>query len=198
MVKILSEVRGFSLFSLVRFRGKTLKHSTKANFRQINPFTKGNTYWLSFFFEAFLNPKLTFTTSKNLLIMAKNQTLAKPVAFIGEEIGYELGHQMISDYRSANPTDVFFYEIGRNIIDQVLAQPGCAGIRFYNAYNEVGEKTLVYVGLNSEGKAIVEYTVVNNEGVLESNKGIVADRIKTGDGSPITTSDSEDWNWTID
>ena len=130
--------------------------------------------------------------------MAKNQTLAKPVAAIGEEIGYELGKQMVNDYQTANPTDVTFYEIGRNIIDQVLAQPGCAGIRFYNAYNERGQKTLVYVGLNKDGKAILEYTVINNEGVLESNKGIVADRIRTGDGQPIRTSDSEDWNWTID
>lgn len=128
--------------------------------------------------------------------MAKNQTLAKPVAFIGEEIGYELGKQMITDYQSANPTDVSFYEIGRNIIDQILAQPGCAGIRFYNAYNEMGEKTLVYVGLNSDGKAIAEYTVVNNEGVLQSNKGIVADRIKTGTTPPPPSAD--DWNWAID
>lgn len=130
--------------------------------------------------------------------MAKNQTLAKPVAAIGEEIGLELGKQMVNDYRTANPTDVAFYEIGRNILDQVLSQPGCAGIRFYNAYNEMGEKTLVYVGLNKEGKAILEYTCINNEGVLEANKGIVADRIRTGDNPPIKGSESEDWNWTID
>ena len=133
--------------------------------------------------------------------MAKNQTLAKPVAAIGEEIGYDLGKQMVNDYQTANPTDVTFYEIGRNILDQVLAQPGCAGIRFYNAYNEMGQKTLVYVGLNKDGKAILEYTVINNEGVLESNKGIVADRIRTGNGggdTPPKPSDSDDWNWTID
>lgn len=131
--------------------------------------------------------------------MAKNQTLAKPISAIGEEIGYELGKQMVNDYQSANRNDVFFYEIGRNVIDQILAQPGCAGIRFYNAYNEMGEKTLVYVGLNSDGKAILEYTVVNNEGLLESNKGIVADRIKTGGDGPVVKSPaSDDWNWTID
>ena len=128
----------------------------------------------------------------------ENQTLVKPVSMIGEEIGLELGKQMISEYQAANPTDVHFYEIGRNILDQILAQPGCAGIRFYNAFNEAGEKTLVYVGLNKDGKAIAQYSVVNNDGVLESNKGIVADRIKTGDGGPIKTSESDDWNWTID
>lgn len=128
----------------------------------------------------------------------KNQTLVKPVSEIGEEIGLNLGNQMISEYQAANQTDVHFYEIGRNILDQILAQPGCAGIRFYSAYNETGEKTLVYVGLNQSGKAIFEFTCINNEGVLESNKGIVADRIKTGSGGPVKTSDTEDWNWTID
>lgn len=130
----------------------------------------------------------------------KNQTLAKPVEMIGEEIGLELGNQMVTAYQAANPTDVHFYQVGTNILSQILAQPGCVGIRFYNAYNEAGEKTLVYVGLNSDGKAIIEFTCINNEGVLEANKGIVADRIGTGTGGgkPIKTSDTEDWNWTID
>jgi hypothetical protein len=130
--------------------------------------------------------------------MVKNQALAKPVAAIGEEIGLELGQQMVNEYQAANQNDVHFYEIGRNILDQILAQPGCAGIRFYNAYNEAGEKTLVYVGLNKEGKAIFEFTCINNEGVLETNKGIVADRIRTGDGTPSTSPAADDWNITVD
>ena len=130
--------------------------------------------------------------------MVKNQALAKPVAAIGEEIGFELGQQMVNEYQAANQNDVHFYEIGRNILDQILAQPGCAGIRFYNAYNEAGEKTLVYVGLNKEGKAIFEFTCINNEGILETNKGIVADRIRTGDGTPSTSPAADDWNITVD
>ena len=129
--------------------------------------------------------------------MAKNQTLAKPLSAIGEEIGYELGNQMVTDYQTANQNDVHSYVIGRTIIDQILAQPSCAGIKFLNAYNEMGEKTLVYVGLNKDGKAILEFTCVNNSGLLETNKGIVADRIKTG-GGPVRSLDSEDWAWTID
>lgn len=130
--------------------------------------------------------------------MTKNQTLVKPVAAIGEEIGLELGEQFITSYQKAND-DVLAYQIGKNILNQILAQPGCEGIRFYNAYNEMGEKTLVYVGLNKDGKALIEYTVVNNEGELEAAKGIVADRTlppKPGGGG--RTSDSDDWNITID
>ena len=96
----------------------------------------------------------------------KNQLLTqKKIASIGEEIGLELGSQFIKDYQVANPTDTQYYVIGRNIIDEILAQPGCVGLRLYNAYNEMGEKTLVYVGINENGNAIVEYTCINSEGL---------------------------------
>lgn len=151
-----------------------------------------------FFWRCFSYQTNIFHHLKKLTIMAQTQTITKSVATIGEEIGSELGTQMIRDYQVANQNDVQFYEIGKNILGQILAQPGCEGIRFYNAYNEMGQKTLVYVGLNSEGKAIMEYTCVNNHGILETNKGIVADRIKTGGGGPVKGGNADDWSWTID
>lgn len=100
----------------------------------------------------------------------------------GEEIGQELGAQFISAYRNANPSDLTSYYIGRNILDQVLAQPGCVGLRFYNAYNEAGVKTLVYVGVNAQGQDMLNITTVNVTGELDMQKGIVADRIRIGIG----------------
>lgn len=128
----------------------------------------------------------------------QNELLTKKeMAAIGEEIGYELGAQMVKDYQVANPSDVHWYAVGRNIIDQILAQPGCAGIKFYNAYNELGEKTLVYVGVDSLGAALLEYSIINNNGVLEVEKGIVADRIERG-GRTKGTPDADNWTWDID
>lgn len=98
-------------------------------------------------------------------------------AAAGEEIGQELGAQMISSYRQANPTDVLAYFVGRNILEQVLAQPGCVGIKFYNAYNEAGQKTLVYVGVNAQGNDMLNVTTINADGQLDAQKGIVADRV---------------------
>ncbi len=115
--------------------------------------------------------------------------LSKFTANVGEEIGLELGAQFISTYRKANPTDVTSYYVGRTIIEQVLAQPGCVGIRFYNAYNEAREKTLVYVGVNDVGNDMLNVTAVNAKGQLDIQKGIVADRIKIGTGG----NDSEQW-----
>ena len=110
--------------------------------------------------------------------MIKELHLKGNLAQVGEEVGLELGTQMIKNYRQANPTDVQWYMVGREIIEKILMQPGCVGLKFYNAYNEEGQKTLVYVGIDQNGTAILEYSVVTPEGQLAAEKGIVADRIR--------------------
>lgn len=122
--------------------------------------------------------------------MTQTKLTTKKVAAIGEEIGLELGTQMVKGYQQANPSDVHSYLIGRNIIDQILAQPGCVGIKFYNAYDETGEKTLVYVGVDQNGKAIIEFKVVNTHGQLDSAAGIVADRVRKP-----TAEEDEFWSF---
>ena len=99
------------------------------------------------------------------------------VATIGEEITHELGAQMIKDYGKTHPADVKSYIIGKDIINQILAQTGCFGIQFYNAINESGQKTLVYVGLDENGTPLISYKSVNNAGFLAEEKGIVADKV---------------------
>ena len=133
--------------------------------------------------------------------MIQTTLTTKKVAAIGEEIGLELGTQMVKSYQQSNPSDVHSYLIGRNIIDQILAQPGCVGIQFYNAYNETGEKTLVYVGVDQNGASIIEFKTVNSIGQLESVSGIVADRIRTDTGTTVkprtAIMDDEEW-WSAD
>jgi len=111
------------------------------------------------------------------------------LAQVGEEIGLELGTQMVKNYQIANPSDVKSYVVGREIIEKILSQPGCVAIKFFNATNEVGQKTLVYVGVNVEGKPILEYSIVNSDGMLLGENGIVADRVKT--------CDVDDFGWWI-
>ncbi len=112
----------------------------------------------------------------------QTELLQKDFKTVVEAISHELGAQMITDYHAANPTDTKSYYIGRNVIDQILAQPGCVGMRFYNAYNEKGEKTLVYVGVDATGKDIVKYSVVNSAGEIVSQDGLVADRSEGDNG----------------
>jgi len=113
----------------------------------------------------------------------QNELITKrPVAAIGEEIGYELGAQLVKSYQDANPNDAQFFTIGKNIIEEILAQPGCEGIRFYNAYNEEGEKTLVYLAVDGGGNPIKEYTLVDASGNISVRPALIADRAGAGKG----------------
>jgi hypothetical protein len=120
-------------------------------------------------------------------MMQNELIIKKPTAAIGEEIGYELGTEFVTNYHNANPNDTYSYIVGKNIIEQILAQPGCEGIRFYNAYNEAGKKTLVYVGVDKNGNNIFQYSVVNSAGTITSEDGVVGDRSDDG-GDSI-------WKW---
>ena len=115
----------------------------------------------------------------------QTELLQKDLKTVGEAISHGLGAQMVKDFQVANPTDTKSYFIGRNVIDQILAQPGCAGIRFYNAYNEKGEKTLVYLGVDEAGKSIVKYTVVSTTGQLVNCDATMGDRTNNGSDDNI-------------
>lgn len=122
--------------------------------------------------------------------MMQTELTKRPVAQIGEAIPHELGSQMIRDFQVANPQETKGYVIGNHVIEQILAQPGCCGIKFYNAYNESGVKTLVYVGVDQEGQDIVRIPVVNETGSIEIEKAMVADRAQD-------TSDNGSWIETL-
>ena len=122
--------------------------------------------------------------------MSQKELLTKKdYAAIGEEISHELAADFVKAYETTHPTEVRGYVLGRNIIDQILAQPGCVGMRFYYGLNEEGQKTLVYVGLDQNGKQLVNYSVVTPESQIQSEKGIVADRAVPSGDDPIFGDD---------
>src|SRR5580692_10023494 len=98
------------------------------------------------------------------------------VASIGEAIDHDLAKQMIQSYQTTYPETFTTLMVGRKIIDQILAQPGCVGIRFIDAINEEGQKTLVYVGVDAAGKDILQNVVVEKNGMISTIPAIVADR----------------------
>jgi hypothetical protein len=97
---------------------------------------------------------------------------------IGEEISQELGAKMIKNHHDKySNQESHSYIIGKNIIEAILAQPGCVGIAFADAINEFGNKTLVYVGLDAKGNGITELTTVNDHGKLAVTPGMIGDRL---------------------
>ncbi|MEO8853494.1 MAG: hypothetical protein ABI359_06925, partial [Ginsengibacter sp.] len=69
------------------------------------------------------------------------------------------------------------YYIGRNIIDQILNQPGCVGINFRKCLSAENEEHLVYTAVSADGKDILSYSMVTPTGDIEKHDGIVADKI---------------------
>lgn len=69
----------------------------------------------------------------------------------GAVISLNTAAQWTANYRSANPNQVKAHGFGMNIINQVLDQEGCIGIRIYYAISDSGEKTLVVVGIDGAG-----------------------------------------------
>jgi hypothetical protein len=99
---------------------------------------------------------------------------------IGAEISHELAAKMVKDHHDKfTLQNSHSYCIGANVINQILSQPGCVGLRFFDALNENGEKTLVYVGVDSKGKSIIEITTINEGGELAVIKASLGDQLFT-------------------
>lgn len=105
----------------------------------------------------------------------------KTLAEVGEDIGLAEGIQLVKAFTEANPDATKGYYIGRNVIDQILAQPGCVGINFRKCLTEINQEHLVYTGVDADGKDILEYSVVTTIGDITKQNAIVADRIWVND-----------------
>jgi hypothetical protein len=126
--------------------------------------------------------------------MVKTDLITKDLRKVGQEIDQDYGFQMIKDFSDTYPEDIMYYYIGKNILESILAQPGCVGIRFFNALTETGEKTLVYIGLDKDEKLLVKRTFLNKNGELVETNGIVADRTSS---SPKPGGDFSWWDWLV-
>jgi hypothetical protein len=111
--------------------------------------------------------------------MNKESLVKKQIDYqaVGEQISHELAGKMVKDFNDANSLDQpNCCAIGKDIILKTLSQPGCVGLRFYDAVNEFGKKTLVYVGIDSKGKNIVEYSTINEHGDIAVVEGMANDK----------------------
>ena len=96
-------------------------------------------------------------------------------ANVGEHIGYELGAKMVKDfYEKHNEGGAHF--IGKNIIQDIINQQGCIGVKLFRGLNENGNLAYVLVGVNEENQLILNTAVVTSEGAIKKEEGIVADR----------------------
>jgi hypothetical protein len=97
--------------------------------------------------------------------------------------------KLIKDYYDAYPEQAHRHVIGRAIVDKILAQPRCEGLIIYPALNEEGQRTLVYGGIDADGRPITKIPVVAPDGSPRLQEAIIADR--AGPADP----DAPDTGW---
>ena len=108
--------------------------------------------------------------------MQKELQLKKDYAAVGEQISLDMAADFIKAFKEAHPNEVAGFGMGKVILEQILSQPGCVGMRFYNGINEKGQKTLVYIGVDAAGNDIVKRVMVQPDGTVVSSDGLSGDR----------------------
>ena len=64
--------------------------------------------------------------------------------------------QFTADYRKGiTPGTVISHYFGKNVLEQILNQNGCVGIRMYHGLDENGIKNLVLVGVESNQEDLI-------------------------------------------
>ena len=93
----------------------------------------------------------------------------------GDPISGETAKRWIANHRDRHPAPdeklACFY--GSEIFNQILAQPGCVGIRIYFAYDDNGAQQKVLVGVDASGKNIWDLNATEpGEGGLVADEGV--------------------------
>ena len=81
------------------------------------------------------------------------------MAFTGdeaEEFPLEKAAKWTNNYRTANPDQVKAHFFGNRIIEKILAQPDCVGIRCYHALDHQGTPQLIIVGADANENDLYE------------------------------------------
>jgi hypothetical protein len=110
------------------------------------------------------------------LIVVKGKVIEQQRSYtpeVGRYTTYEAGAKMVKRHFDQNPDDAMAHFMGKEIIEKILAQPGCVGIRTFHGLNEFGVSQVILVGVDQNGKNILNYQIQD-----QKYTGIVADGAK--------------------
>lgn len=88
---------------------------------------------------------------KENVVLKENDFERGGLERVGSKISLETVRSWTNNYRKNNK-DTTSHFFGRVVIENLLKQPGCAGIRIHYAVDEKGHKQLVLSGVNRAGK----------------------------------------------
>ncbi len=79
----------------------------------------------------------------------------------GESVSFDVAKQWVANFTQQNPLGVRAHFFGHEIINQILAEKNCTGIRIYYALNDSGIPQLLLVGARIGGSNIIPASGVN-------------------------------------
>lgn len=80
----------------------------------------------------------------------------------GSVITLKEAKELVLAFRDTSPLgSVMSYAVGEDLIQQILSQKDCRGLRMYNAKKENGDATLVFVGVNHLGQDLYNGIIVD-------------------------------------
>lgn len=90
-------------------------------------------------------------------IVDKQNGVTRKIADLGELILRKKATEMVERWQREDPEAIKSILYGREIFDQLLAVPGCEGVRVFNAYNDKVTQTFVFVAVDERNNNIREY-----------------------------------------
>ena len=87
------------------------------------------------------------------------------MAFNGKEgapIDLEEAASWTSNYRNAQPNGIKAHFFGRDIIERILAQEDCQGLRIFYGLNNEGEQQLILVGADTNENNQLSGTIADH------------------------------------
>jgi len=80
--------------------------------------------------------------------------------------------QWTTNFRSTNANAVKAHFFGEVIINQILSQPGCIGLRLYNAIDDNNEPKILLVGVDANGDDMTNDTIADFSAPCPSQCGL--------------------------
>lgn len=79
----------------------------------------------------------------------------------GEQVSLQEGAQLTHNHRMTNPNEVLGHFVGKDILNDILNQSGCMGVRIYYGIDSTGEKKIVLVGADSNQDDMTSGIIAN-------------------------------------